>query len=173
MKTVKEIVKDKNYTAIDLGNLGELMEYSLIHKINKQKIEGKVFIKDATDATGTEISFNSLAPKAEQPYFHIHKKNEETFKILTGLLFEKAELLLGKQQAIDIYKVKVTVIKSKEETVEEKTMTDDHLDAYIAWLLGTLWLKDEVILVGNKNTGAMLLPKEVSKDWQFELGKYK
>ncbi|MDN5051782.1 hypothetical protein PJV92_03660 [Aliarcobacter butzleri] len=72
MKTVKEIVKDKNYTAIDLGNLDELMEYSLIHKINKQKIEGKVFIKDATDATGTEISFNSLAPKAEQPYFHIH-----------------------------------------------------------------------------------------------------
>ena len=79
MKTVKEIVKDKNYTAIDLGNLDELMEYSLIHKINKQKIEGKVFIKDATDATGTEISFNSLAPKAEQPYFHIHKKNEETY----------------------------------------------------------------------------------------------
>ncbi len=46
MKIAKEIVKDKNYTAIDLGNLDELMEYSLIHKINKQKIEGKVFIFD-------------------------------------------------------------------------------------------------------------------------------
>lgn len=37
---------------------------------------------------------------------------------------------------------------------------DDHLDAYVAWLLGTLWLENEnkVLLVGNKNTGAMLLP---------------
>lgn len=95
------------------------------------------------------------------------------FKTLTELLFKKAELLLGKQQAFDISKIKVTVIKSKEETVEEKTMTDDHLDAYIAWLLGTLWLKNEVILAGNKNTGAMLLPKEVSEDWQIELDKYK
>ncbi len=58
-------------------------------------------------------------------------------------------------------------------------MTDDHLDAYIAWLLGTLWLKieNEVLLVGNKNTGAMLLPtdkkEEVSKKWQSELEEYK
>ena len=102
-----------------------------------------------------------------------YKKNETTFKTLTELLFKKAELLLGKQQAFDISKIEVTVIKSKEETVEAKTMTDDHFDAYIAWLLGALWLKNEVILVGNKNTGAMLLPKEVSEDWQAELDKYK
>ncbi|MEZ7935313.1 MAG: hypothetical protein QMB67_10375, partial [Sulfurospirillum sp.] len=57
-------------------------------------------------------------------------------------------------------KIQVTVFG------KEKDMNDDHLDAYIAWLLGTLWLKNEVILVGNKNTGAMLLPKEVSEDWQ-------
>lgn len=84
MKTIKKIVDEKNYTAVDLGNLNELMEYSLIHKVNKQKIEGKVFLKEPTNATGTEISFNSLAPKTEQPYFHIHYKNEETYIILKG-----------------------------------------------------------------------------------------
>ena len=70
MKVIEKIVEDKNYTAINLGNLDQLMEYSLIHKKNKQKIEGKVFLKEPTNATGTEISFNSLAPKTEQPYFH-------------------------------------------------------------------------------------------------------
>lgn len=87
MKTIKNIAEDKNYTAIDLGNLDELMEYSLIHKVNKQKIEGKVFLKEATNATGSEISFNSLAPNTEQPYFHIHNKNEETYIILKGFGF--------------------------------------------------------------------------------------
>ncbi|MCT7580526.1 cupin domain-containing protein [Aliarcobacter butzleri] len=140
MKTVKEIVKDKNYTAIDLGNLDELMEYSLIHKINKQKIEGKVFIKDATDATGTEISFNSLAPKAEQPYFHIHKKNEETYIILKGYgyfqvdgnCFEIKEGSAIRVAPSGIRGIKnnsdetmiYIVIQSKENSLEEHT-TDD------------------------------------------------
>ena len=75
----------------------------------------------------------------------------------------------------------------KELTIEllrETTMTidkinnDDYLDAYIAWKLGDLWLneKEKVILVGNKNTGAMLLPNDmekVSKNWQSELKEYK
>ena len=140
MKTVKEIVKDKNYTAIDLGNLDELMEYSLIHKINKQKIEGKVFIKDATDATGTEISFNSLAPKAEQPYFHIHKKNEETYIILKGYgyfqvdgnFFEIKEGSVIRVAPAGIRGIRndsdetmiYMVVQSKENSLEEYT-TDD------------------------------------------------
>lgn len=140
MKIVKETVKDKNYTAIDLGNLDELMEYSLIHKINKQKIEGKVFIKDATDATGTEISFNSLAPKAEQPYFHIHKKNEETYIILKGYgyfqvdgnCFEIKEGSVIRVAPSGIRGIKnnsdetmiYIVIQSKENSLEEHT-TDD------------------------------------------------
>lgn len=84
MKTITKIKENTNYTAVDLGNLEELMQYSLIHKVNKQKIEGKVFLKEATNSTGTEISFNSLAPKTEQPYFHIHYKNEESYIILKG-----------------------------------------------------------------------------------------
>lgn len=84
MKTITKIKENINYTAVDLGNLEELMQYSLIHKVNKQKIEGKVFLKEATNSTGTEISLNSLAAKTEQPYFHIHYKNEESYIILKG-----------------------------------------------------------------------------------------
>lgn len=87
MKKVKELAKDTNYTAINLGNLDELMEYSLIHKVNKQEIEGKVYLKEPTNSTGSEISFNSLLSETEQPYFHIHKKNEETYIILKGYGF--------------------------------------------------------------------------------------
>ena len=87
MKQTQALSEDKNYTAIDLGNLDDLMAYSLIHPVNKQEIEGKVFLKDVTKATGSEISFNSLPPKTEQPYFHIHYKNEETYIVLKGFGF--------------------------------------------------------------------------------------
>lgn len=84
MKRIEKLAENKNYSAIDLGSLDDLMAYSLIHPVNKGLIEGKVFLKDPTKATGTEISFNSLPPQTEQPYFHIHRKNEETYIILKG-----------------------------------------------------------------------------------------
>ena len=67
-------------------------------------------------------------------------------------------------------KVKDWNYKRSKETLKEllkkTTITidtiknDDYLDAYIAWKLGNLWQneQDKVILVGNKNTGAILLP---------------
>lgn len=140
MKEIKKIEEDENYTAIDLGNLDELMEYSLIHPVNKQEIEGKVFLKDATKASGSEISFNSLPPKSEQPYFHIHRKNEETYIILKGFGFFQID---GK--VIDIKEGSVVrvgpkgirgirnssdeimtyiVVQSKESSLEEHTTAD-------------------------------------------------
>lgn len=140
MKTAKTIVDEKNYTAINLGNLDELMQYSLIHKVNKQKIEGKVFLKDITKATGTEISFNSLAPKTEQPYFHIHYKNEETYIILKehgyfqvdGNCFEIQEGSVIRVAPEGIRGIRndsdetmiYMVVQSKENSLEEYT-TDD------------------------------------------------
>ena len=52
----------------------------------------------------------------------------------------------------------------------------DFLDAYIAWLLGELWANETknkngenaVILVGNRDTGAILLP---NTDWSQELNR--
>jgi len=74
MKQIEKLSGNENYTAVNLGNLDELMDYSLIHPVRKTLIEGKVFLKDATDATGTEISLNMLPPRTEQPYFHYTEK---------------------------------------------------------------------------------------------------
>jgi len=140
MKQIKKLAQDINYTAINLGNLNNLMEYSLIHPVNKQEIEGKVFLKDATKATGSEVSFNSLPPKSEQPYFHIHYKNEEIYIILKGYGFFQVD---GK--CFDIKEGSVIrvapngirgirnsseetmiyiVIQSKEKSLEEYTTAD-------------------------------------------------
>jgi len=140
MKEISKLAEDANYTAVNLGNLDELMEYSLIHKVNKQKIEGKVFLKEATKSTGTEISFNSLAPKSEQPYFHIHYKNEETYIILKGFGFFQVdgkvfdikegsvirvapEGVRGIRNSSDDTMIYM-VIQAKENSLEEYT-TDD------------------------------------------------
>lgn len=91
------------------------------------------------------------------------------FNELAKKLFDKFEqpkaITEPKDQANEKYRIKVTVIKKNKVEAEEKpkNMTDDHLDAYIAWLLGALWLEkleinDKVRLIGNENKGAMLLP---------------
>jgi mannose-6-phosphate isomerase-like protein (cupin superfamily) len=59
-------------------------EYSMIHPKSGKKVSGKVFLKEATLATGTEISLDVIPPKADLSYFHIHRKNEETYMILKG-----------------------------------------------------------------------------------------
>jgi mannose-6-phosphate isomerase-like protein (cupin superfamily) len=91
MKPVEKLSENKNYTAVNLGSLNDLKDYSLIHPLSKRVIEGKVFLKDPTKSTGTEISFNALPPKSEQPYFHIHRKNEETYIILKGSGFYQVD----------------------------------------------------------------------------------
>jgi len=84
MNKIKTVSENKNYTAIHIGSLDQLMEYSLVHPKLGHTIEGKVFLKDPTKATGTEISFNMLPPRTDVPYFHIHRKNEETYIVLKG-----------------------------------------------------------------------------------------
>ncbi|MDR0733701.1 MAG: cupin domain-containing protein [Dysgonamonadaceae bacterium] len=84
MKQTKNISENKNYTAISIGGLDNLADYSFIHPTTNQEVRGKVFVKEATKATGTEISFTRLPPKSELPYFHIHNKDEETYIIVKG-----------------------------------------------------------------------------------------
>lgn len=84
MKIIESISENKNYTAVNLGCLDELMEHGLIHPKSGEEIRGKVFLKEATKATGTEISFNSLPPNTSLSYFHIHNEDEETYIILKG-----------------------------------------------------------------------------------------
>jgi mannose-6-phosphate isomerase-like protein (cupin superfamily) len=140
MKEIEKLSENEHYSAIDLGSLDELMDYSLIHPVRKNLIEGKVFLKDATQATGTEISFNMLLPHSEQPYFHIHRKNEETYVILKGAGFfqvdedcfqikEGSVIRIAPQGKRGICNSSdetmiYMVIQSKENSLEEYTTAD-------------------------------------------------
>jgi Mannose-6-phosphate isomerase len=78
------IIKTTGCTAINIGKMNDLKDHFIIHPVSQRKVEGKVFLKDKTDATGTEISFNTIPPQTEVPYFHTHWENEETYIILKG-----------------------------------------------------------------------------------------
>lgn len=82
--SIDNIQENNNYKAINIGSLDSLSKHKLVHPKTGETIEGKLFLKDLTEATGTEISFNTLPQKTELPYFHIHNQNEETYIILKG-----------------------------------------------------------------------------------------
>jgi len=140
MKQLEKLAENSSYTAVNMGNLADIMDYSLIHPVNKKMLEGKVFLKDATQATGTEISFNSLPPHSEQPYFHIHRKNEETYIILKGFGFFQVDEDCFNIKEGSVIRVApqgnrgicnssdetmiYMVIQSKENSLEEHTTAD-------------------------------------------------
>jgi len=140
IKQIEKISENTNYSAVDLGELDGLMDFNLVHPVSKKLLEGKVFLKDATNATGTEISFNSLPPHSEQPYFHIHRKNEETYLILSGFgYFQVDEDCFSIKEGSVIRvapkgkrgicnssdeKMIYIVIQSKENSLEEHTTAD-------------------------------------------------
>ncbi|WP_372933760.1 cupin domain-containing protein [Mariniphaga sediminis] len=84
MKKTETISENKNYTAINIGSLEDIKSYSHIHPKLGTEIKGKVFVKAPSKATGTEISFTTIPPKAELGYFHLHYKDEEIYIILKG-----------------------------------------------------------------------------------------
>jgi len=140
MKQIEKLSESAHYSAVDLGSLTDLMDYSVIHPVSKRLLEGKVFLKNATQSTGTEISFNSLPPHSEQPYFHIHRKNEETYIILKGSgFFQVDEDCFGIKEGSVIRVapqgnrgicnssdeiMSYIVIQSKENSLEEYTSAD-------------------------------------------------
>lgn len=84
MGKVDLITKGEGYAAVNIGSMDTIGEYSIIHPVRKTEIFGKLFLKDIVGATGSEISFNTIAPHTEVPYFHKHADNEETYIILRG-----------------------------------------------------------------------------------------
>jgi hypothetical protein len=70
----------------------------------------------------------------------------------------------------DIYTklLNFNIFEDRLDTIFTKIMNDDHLDAFLAWALGVLWLQrnDEIVLVGNKESGSILLPQS---DWSKAL----
>lgn len=150
MKQIETTAGNKNFTAVTVGKLDELMEHSLIHPKSGQLVEGKVFLKQDTNSTGTEISFQLLPPHTELPYFHIHRKNEETYIILKGegeyqvdeecfpisegsVIRVAPEGKRGLRNTSDVPMIYI-VIQSKAESLEEYSTGDgERVEWKAAW----------------------------------------
>lgn len=91
MKTPEIIASNENVTAINVGSLDKINEYSLIHPKLGTELKGKLFVNKITGATGTEISFTTIDPHSEIGYFHLHNKDEETYIILSGSGFYQVD----------------------------------------------------------------------------------
>ncbi|KAH0785843.1 cupin domain-containing protein [Histomonas meleagridis] len=80
--SVKTISEGKNYTAINVGPASSIDQYVL--KLEGKEIPGKVFIQNELHLTGSEISYTSIPPGAQLPFFHSHKENEEVYIVIKG-----------------------------------------------------------------------------------------
>ena len=82
MKTVETIKTGKNFTAVSVGKLNEIKDYVL--PMVDIEIPGKVFVGQALQATGSELSFQVLVPNQDSGFLHTHKTHEELYFILKG-----------------------------------------------------------------------------------------
>ena len=77
MKEIKNVEKGENFTTVNVGKLNEIKEYELA--MGNFSIPGKMFAGHALQATGAELSFQSLAAGQDS-----HKTHEELYFILKG-----------------------------------------------------------------------------------------
>ena len=82
MKTVETIKTGKNFIAVSVGKLNEIKNYVL--PMGDIEIPGKVFVGQALQATGSELSFQVLVPNQDSGFLHTHKTHEELYLILKG-----------------------------------------------------------------------------------------
>ena len=83
MKQIEEISKGTNYTAVSVGKMSELVDH-VLKLAPGVEIPGKVFVGDALDTTGAEISFQTFAPNQEVGFLHTHKVHEELYLFIKG-----------------------------------------------------------------------------------------
>ncbi|MCR5078161.1 MAG: cupin domain-containing protein [Prevotella sp.] len=82
MKTVETTKTGKNFTAVNIGKLSDIKDYVL--PMGEVEIPGKVFVGQALQATGSELSFQTLVPGQDSGFLHTHKTHEELYFILKG-----------------------------------------------------------------------------------------
>lgn len=82
MKTVETIKTGKNFTAVSVGKLNEIKNYVL--PMGDIEIPSKVFVGQALQTTGSELSFQVLVPNQDSGFLHTHKTHEELYFILKG-----------------------------------------------------------------------------------------
>lgn len=130
MSTIKTISENKNFTALGFGKLSEVLE----------KANGKIFLKEYIQSTGSEVSISVLPAKTELPIFHKHKQNEEIYIILSGSgKFQVDDTFFDIQEGSVVRvapdglrgmintsndQMIYIVIQAKENSLEQYTMTD-------------------------------------------------
>ena len=68
-----------------LGPFAELLNYRFsLPALNGREVPGKVFVKDALQLTGVEMSYNCFPPGFSMPFLHAHRDNEEVYLFLSG-----------------------------------------------------------------------------------------
>ena len=82
MKQVETIKAGENFTAVNVGKLSSIKDYVL--PLGDIEIPGKVFVGQALQATGSELSFQTLFPGQDSGFLHTHKTHEELYFILKG-----------------------------------------------------------------------------------------
>ena len=83
MKQIETIKTGKNYAAVNVGKMNEIIEHELPMGPDVT-IKGKVFAGQAVGATGSELSFQTLVPGQDSGFLHTHKSHEELYIILKG-----------------------------------------------------------------------------------------
>ncbi len=83
MKQIETIKTGKNYAAVNVGKMNEIIEHELPMGPDVT-IKGKVFAGQAVGATGSELSFQTLVPGQDSGFLHTHKTHEELYIILKG-----------------------------------------------------------------------------------------
>ena len=84
MKNTVLLSNGENYTAINVGSLNELIDYSFLHPKFNREVTGKVFLREALQSTGVEMSLTILPPHSEMPFYHKHNKHEEIYFFIKG-----------------------------------------------------------------------------------------
>ncbi len=75
----------KNYEKAEIGRLSDLKDHIHLLPDSGLEMRGKLFINELVGLTGSEISFNAMAPGESMPFYHTHTHNEEVYIILSGL----------------------------------------------------------------------------------------
>lgn len=83
MKTVEKVKEGANFTATTIGSLDGLGDFMYIHPMGIE-VPGKVFVGDALQCTGTEVSFQVMPTGQGVAFLHTHKENEELYIVLKG-----------------------------------------------------------------------------------------
>ncbi len=76
-----KLQKGDHYSALQAGKWEDLGQYVITEPV---KARGKLFLKEALEMTGMEVSLNRFPAGAAMPFYHKHKENEELYIFVKG-----------------------------------------------------------------------------------------